>query len=66
MRLGVLERRCWRSARARSKELRGWRTVEGDRGVEVLDCCGMFGLEKDIDLSEVGVDSSITGGVPWL
>jgi hypothetical protein len=32
----------------------------------VLDCCGMFGLEKDIDLSDVGVDSSMTGGVLWL
>jgi hypothetical protein len=32
----------------------------------VLDCCGMVALEKDIDLSEVGVDSSITGGVLWL
>jgi len=64
VRLGVLERRCWRSARARSKELRGWRTVDGERGVEVLDCCVTLGLEKDIDLSEVGVDSSMTGGVP--
>jgi len=64
VRLGVLDRRCWRSARARSKELRGWRTVEGERGVEVLDCCATFGLEKDNDLSDVGVDSSMTGGVP--
>ncbi len=36
----------------------------GERGVEVLDCWGIFALEKDIELSEVGVDSSITGGVP--
>jgi hypothetical protein len=32
----------------------------------MVDGIGMFGLEKDIDLSEVGVDSSIAGGAVWL
>ena len=30
----------------------------------MFDGWGMLVFEKDIDLSEVGVDSSITGGVP--
>ena len=37
-RLGVRDRRCARSARARSKELRGLRTADGERGVEKEDC----------------------------
>ena len=36
VRLGVLDRRA-RSLRAKSKELRGWRTALGERGVEVDD-----------------------------
>lgn len=63
-RLGVLDRRCI-SARARSNELRGCRAVVGDRGVDIEDCgCGAGGFENDMDRSEVGVDSSMTGG--WL
>ena len=41
----------------------------GDRGVEefVWDNRGpLFILENDIERSDMGVDSSITGGVPWL
>lgn len=64
VRLGVLDRRCT-SARARSNELRGWRAVVGDRGVDIDDCgCGTVGAENDMERSEVGVDSSMTG--VWL
>jgi len=62
-RLGVLDRRCM-SARARSNELRGCGTV-GDRGVEIDDCgsgSGTVGAENDIERSEAGVDSPMTGG----
>ena len=64
VRLGVLERR-WKSARARSKELRGCKAAVGERGVEMTDVCGCrtFVLENDMERSEVGVDSSMTGGV---
>jgi hypothetical protein len=37
VRLGVRDRRA-RSARAISKELRGWRIADGERGVEIVDC----------------------------
>lgn len=60
-RLGVRDRR-WMSALARSNELRGWR---GERGVAIMEVgtCGGLGKEKDIDLSDVGVESSMTGGI---
>ena len=52
------------SARARSNELRGCRAAVGERGVDMVDDCGWGALavEKDIERSDVGVDSSITGG----
>lgn len=61
-RLGVRDRRCI-SARARSKELLG---CLGDRGVATAELCasGRLVVEKDIDCSDVGVDSSMAGGVP--
>lgn len=39
----------------------------GERGVDIVDdCCGWGALaaEKDMERSDVGVDSSMTGG--WL
>lgn len=68
VRLGVLDRRCARSVRTRSKELRGCRAIDGDRGVEVeVEVCGNATLAcvKDIERSEVGVESSIAGGFVW-
>jgi hypothetical protein len=39
--------------------------VVGERGVDMADgcVCGTLVFENDIDRSEVGVDSSMTGGV---
>ena len=62
--LGVLDLR-WMSALARSKELRGCRAKDGERGVDIDDGTRVGLLaEKDIERSDVGVDSSMTGGVP--
>lgn len=60
-RLGVLDRRWAISDRAKSKELRGCGAADGERGVEKDDECGSGTalFEKDIERSEVGVDSSI-------
>lgn len=67
VRLGVLDRRFARSVRTRSKELRGCRAIEGDRGVEVeveVEDCGNGAVAcvKDIERSEVGVESSMARG----
>lgn len=68
VRLGALEVRRCKSERARSNELRGWRIAEGERGAgmaaEGSGAGSAFGFEKDIDLSDVGVDSSIAEGAP--
>lgn len=62
VRLGVLDLRC-RSALAISKELRECMTDDGDRGLirEGIGG-GRTEVEKDMERSEVGVDSSIAGG----
>lgn len=67
VRLGVLDRLLI-SVRAKSKDPRGWRAREGERGVEVAEVCarGIAVAEKDGDCSEVGVDSSIAGAAPWV
>jgi hypothetical protein len=61
VRLGVLDL-LWAS-RVSSKELRGLRAAVGERGVDIEDACWWAAwAEKDMERSEVGVDSSMTGG----
>lgn len=52
------------SARARSNELRGCKAAVGERGVDMVEDCGYgtLDVEKDIERSDVGVDSSMTVG----
>jgi len=64
--LWALDDRLCRSDRARSNELRGWRIADGERGagaaVGPRFAGGIYGVEKEFDRSDGGVDSSIANG----
>jgi hypothetical protein len=61
VRLGVLDRR-WMSPLARSKEVRGWDGVFGDRGVTLDEATTCIGLGA-IGRSETDAESSIAVSV---